>query len=182
MSISRKRQSFEIPYSSGRPITTHTLPLPLTNFNCIGVGACGRVFDWPGTKCVVKCALHNDRGDNTLFDDYNIHVKVAYAARNAEIKILVPDPYYYITANTREWWDKYGVLFPKSFSTPRHVLCSQRIMTVSKSLRNAIINRYVNFKHHQSKSASDFLLFFLFFLGSFFFRQLNSNLGIVLYT
>lgn len=118
----------------------------VSRYRSIGFGQCGLIFERPGHSYVVKAA--RACFEDALWTDFVCHQRV-YAAfttkSGAAPECCVPEIYSYVTKGNKTWWDSHQSFFPESTTTvplPTSVLISERILPLSKPIRNALIDLY----------------------------------------
>jgi hypothetical protein len=114
-------------------------------FNEIGYGVEGVVFEVAGTETVIKRA----KGDSSqaLHPEFSIHSKVIEAGLKHELSRIVQIPKLYALHSASSpggaaWWAAEGSRFPQQYREPHNIMVLQRILPLPKSIRHALIQRF----------------------------------------
>jgi len=113
-------------------------------FHEIGAGYCGRVFEETGEPHIIKKA--KQPGD-TLWHDYRMQVHIfeqfsrSQSLHGQEIP-RIPNPLYFVTPDTEEWWSANRGKFPKHMQEEERtpIICAERITPLPKSVREDLID------------------------------------------
>jgi hypothetical protein len=120
-----------------------------SEFRSIGAGTCGRVYEVPGTADVFKVAHFPGKETDRLWNDYKTHVKVSKQFEDfgrGNIKVQVPRHKYFVGMHDEVWWPENLDRFP-NLSTPSNLLATERILPLTKMIRESLIDMYCPSEH-----------------------------------
>lgn len=112
-------------------------------FRKIGFGQCGLVFERPGWPYVAK--VSRPRFGDALWLDFYQHVKISEVFQNRKVECRVPAVYGHVSRDDSNWWTEMLPLLPEptaDFPMPSNALLSERILPLSRTARNALIDLY----------------------------------------
>lgn len=112
----------------------------LQTYRVIGRGACGTIFELSGLGNVLKLAT--EASPESLWNDCEVHVNVAEAFKSSNLSIQIPICHFFALASDSDWWESNLRKFPTRFQTPSHVLCTERILPLPKSIRDGLTELY----------------------------------------
>ena len=112
-------------------------------FRRIGQGFCGTVWATPaGSGDISAIKRENGGPGRSLYNDYEVHVRVLKNLSGSLPSLLVPACYEYISCHNQNWWDERLARFPKEFQVPCNALISERIPPFTKQVRDILIEKY----------------------------------------
>lgn len=138
---------FEYLSVRSRPASSDTGGHPDTSechsFTQIGAGACGTVYEHSSHKAVcIKKEEMPPYPDRNLENDFDMHCSI-YAAFNKydDLDVHVPIPNHFVLSDDQAFYD-CQTLFPSRDRRPSNLLYSERIPTLPRALREAMIDQY----------------------------------------
>ncbi|MCJ1475007.1 hypothetical protein MMC13_003667 [Lambiella insularis] len=110
-------------------------------FRQIGVGTCATVFEYVVSGYVLK--KQNSEALSVL-PDYKMHALIRDSfAKHLWLEIKLPKPMDFISKKETDWWSIYLERFPTKYATPANIIVSERILPLSKAIRDALVEQYV---------------------------------------
>ncbi|KAJ4338716.1 hypothetical protein N0V95_007987 [Ascochyta clinopodiicola] len=116
-----------------------------SQYRSIGAGTCGQVFEVPGTTYVFKLAKHPGKETDTLWNDYTQHLKIQEVfdkLGRSELQVRTPRVWYFVKMDDESWWTQNKDRFPKTATDWTNLLCTERILPISRPLRESLIDEY----------------------------------------
>ncbi|KAG9194030.1 hypothetical protein G6011_04065 [Alternaria panax] len=114
------------------------------------------VYEVPGTADVFKVANFPGKETDQLWNDYKTHVKVSELFEDfgrGNIKVQVPCHKYFVGMDDEIWWPENLDRFP-NLDMPSNLLATERILPLTKAIRESLIDMYCPSEHHAYFKAS----------------------------
>ncbi|KAL1798440.1 hypothetical protein ACET3X_002477 [Alternaria dauci] len=118
-------------------------------FRSIGAGTCGRVYEVPGTTDAFKVAHFPGKETDQLWNDFKTHVKISRQFEEfgrGNIQVQVPRHKYFVGVGDEIWWPENQDRFP-DLKTPSNLLATERILPLTKVIRESLIDLYCPAEH-----------------------------------
>ncbi|KAL8994583.1 MAG: hypothetical protein Q9188_007026, partial [Gyalolechia gomerana] len=128
----------------------------------LGAGTCGTVFQWIDKRYVLKYSddppMLAPRAQP--WNEYGWHKTTNEGLDSVQqrglgpVSFKVPQCYTLVPKTQKNWWDDHMHRFPERYQKPGHLLIPERIFSVPRSARHAIIDRYFPVSERRSAKKS----------------------------